>query len=569
MTTTEHPETTPPPRDPRDWLAAAAVPGHRPLRLAAACQVLETVFTIAQWTALAWIVSAALRHRTQPAWTQAGLLLLGGVLAAGATWGAARFQAVGHRRTTAAVRGRLVAGLLPGGGRRAETDAATAAMASVELADDVADHHAQVLPQRLSAAGSMAVVFGVTAAVQWPAAVVLLLASLLIPLNLRLAGLLAKEGAEERVAAATRLGAVVLDSFRGLPTLRGIGALTRRRSELAGAAAELDATTMEIVRRAFVSGAVMDVVVTFSIAADATYIGLSLLGYVHIAAAPRVTLFTGLLTLLLCPMYFQPLRSLAAAHHSRERAAAAAPTLMRLAADPPSRRPGPLVAAPGCAVLLDDVTFRFPHAERRVLGRTNAAFAAGSWTAVTGPSGVGKTTLLSLIAGAREPSTGTVRWETGAGFSPPHLGACAWIGQQTVLLPGSIGDNIRIARPSASPADIDRAVAAAGLAEVVARLPHGLNTRLGEGGRGMSTGEARRIAIARALLRDAGLWILDEPTAHLDADAEALVVDVLRTATRGRTVVVATHSLALAQCAETVFTLGDGTLRTVREATPA
>lgn len=322
---TERPGTATPGQDSRAWLAAAAVPGHRPLWLAAACQVLETVFTVAQWTALAWIAADALNHRTQPTWTQAGFLLLGGLLAAGATWGAARSQAAGHRRISAAIRRRLVAGLLPSGWRRAETDAATAAMASVELADDVADHHAQVLPQRLSAGVSMAVVLGVTVAVQWPAAVMLLLASLLVPLNMRLAGLLAKEGAEERVTATARLGAVVLDSFRGLPTLRGIGALSRRRDELVEAAAALNDTTMGIVRRAFVSGAVMDVVVTFSIAADATYIGLSLLGYVHIAAAPRVTLAGGLLTLLLCPMYFQPLRSLAAAYHSQERAAAAAP----------------------------------------------------------------------------------------------------------------------------------------------------------------------------------------------------------------------------------------------------
>jgi ATP-binding cassette subfamily C protein CydD len=467
-----------------------------------------------------------------------------------------------------------VAGLLPTGWRRAETDAATAAMACVELADDVADHHAQVLPQRLSAGVSMAVVLGVTAVVQWPAAVMLLLASLLVPLNMRLAGLLATEGAEERVTATARLGAVVLESFRGMRTLRGIGALTRRRAELADAASALNVTTMGVVRRAFVSGAVMDVVVTFSIAADATYIGLSLLGYVHIGAAPRVTLFGGLLTLLLCPMYFQPVRALAAAYHSRERAAAAAPPLMRLLADPhaaphPAPQPSPHGSARSCTVVLDDVTFRFPHGERSVLGHTNVTFAARRWTAVTGPSGAGKTTLLSLIAGALEPSTGTVRWETGAGCAQPHLGACAWIGQQTVLLPGSLADNIRIARPSASPADIERAIAAAGLAGVVARLPHGLDSRLGEGGWGLSTGEARRIAIARAFLRDAGLWILDEPTAHLDPDAEARVVDALRTVTRGRTVVVATHSPTVARCADTVVTLADGTLRTAREATPA
>jgi ATP-binding cassette subfamily C protein CydD len=570
MTTTERPGAVIPPEQARDWLAAAALPGRRRLRTAAVCQVLGTVFTVVQWTALAWIASRALDHRTKAAWFQPDVLLLGagGVLAAAAAWGAARAQAAGRRRIGATIRRGLVAGLLPTGGRRVQPDAATAAQAGVELTDDIADFHAQVLPQRLSAGASMAVVLAVTAAVQWPAAVVLLLASLLIPLNMRLAGRLAEEGARERLVAATYLGAVVLDSFRGMRTLRGIGALTRRRAELADADSDLNDTTMAIVRRAFVSGAVTDVVITFSVAVNATYIGLSLLGYVHIAAAPHVSLFGGLLALLLCPMYFQPMRTLAAAHHSRERAAAAAPALMPLLAEPhPLRQPNLPATTGPCAVLLDNVTLRFPHADQPVLARADLTIPRGRWTAVTGPSGAGKTTLLSLIAGAREPSSGTVRWQSPAGASRPHLGACVWIGQQTVLLPGSIADNIRIARPSATPADIEHAVAAAGLTDVVARLPHGLDTRLGEGGAGLSTGEARRVAVARAFLRDTGLWILDEPTAHLDPAAEARIIDVLRTATQGRTVVVATHSPALARRADTLFSLADGILHAVREAT--
>jgi ATP-binding cassette subfamily C protein CydD len=177
--------------------------------------------------------------------------------------------------------------------------------------------------------------------------------------------------------------------------------------------------------------------------------------------------------------------------------------------------------------------------------------------------------LLSLIAGARQPTTGTVEWVTPIGASAPRLGGCAWIGQQTVILPGSLGDNIRLGRPAASQADVERAVIAAGLAEVVARLPHGLDSKLGEGGWGVSTGEARRIAVARAFLRDADLWVLDEPTAHLDPDAETRVIDALRIATRGRTVIVATHSAALAPCADRVLAVEDRAVHVVSEAIPA
>jgi ATP-binding cassette subfamily C protein CydD len=197
------------------------------------------------------------------------------------------------------------------------------------------------------------------------------------------------------------------------------------------------------------------------------------------------------------------------------------------------------------------------------------AFDSGRWTAVVGPSGVGKTTLLSLIAGVRQPTGGTVRWVTASGAWPPHLGGCAWIGQQTVLLPGSISDNVRIGRPTASQAEVEQAVAAAGLVDVVARLPEGLDTSLGEGGSGVSTGEARRIAIARAFLSDAELWLLDEPTAHLDPEAEADVIDALHNATQGRTVIVATHSAALARSADAVFSMAEGTIHAIRETAAA
>ena len=573
MRTTEPGVPADPSEDTRRWLSAAAAPGRIQLRLAAACQVLETVFTVVGWAALAWVAQAVLAGGEQPAWPALGILGAGGLLAAAAAWSAKRFQATGRQRISVAIRRQLVAGLLPPGRRRVKPDAATAALAIVESTDDVADYHAEALPQRLFAPASMVVILLVTAVVQWPAAAILLLATLLIPPNLRLAGVFAKEGADQRAMASARLAAVVLDSFRGMRTLQAIGALGRRREQVAEATANLNATTMAIVRRAFLSGSVMDVVITFSIAASATYLGLSLLGYVRLDAAPTVTLFSALLALLLCPMYFQPLRTMAAAYHAKERALAAVPTITRLLADeegaPRIGEEHGVPPAGPVAVVLDDVTFRYPDSDRAVLHEVHLTVQPGSWTSIVGPSGAGKTTLLSLIAGVRQPTVGSVRWLTATGASPPRLGGCAWIGQQTVLLPGSIGDNIRIGRPTASPAEVERAAVAAGLASVVARLPDGMDTPLGEGGWGLSTGEARRIAIARAFLRDAQLWVLDEPTAHLDRDAEAGVIAALQRATRGRTIIVATHSAALAGCADTMLDVAEGITRPLQPAREA
>jgi ATP-binding cassette subfamily C protein CydD len=125
-------------QEARRWLAAAAVPGRTLLRLAAACQVLETVFTVVQWTALAWIAQDALSRPTQPAWPALGVLFAGGLLAGGAAWSAAAFQATGGQRIAHAIRQRLVAALLPSRLRHDEPDAAMAALASIELTDDIA-----------------------------------------------------------------------------------------------------------------------------------------------------------------------------------------------------------------------------------------------------------------------------------------------------------------------------------------------------------------------------------------------------------------------------------------------
>ena len=285
---------------------------------------------------------------------------------------------------------------------------------------------------------------------------------------------------------------------------------------------------MAVVRRAFLSGSVMDVVITFSIAVNATYIGLSLLGYIRLGAAPAMRLSSGLLVLLLFPLYFQPLRAMAAAYHSKERALAAAPTIIALLSEAEVQevvRPAPSPAGT-IAVVLDDVGFRHADSDRSVLESLDRVFDSGQWTAVVGPSGVGKTTLLSLIAGpaptdhrndpmghAHRRLVPTARWmcvDRPADGRAPSA--------------GSIGDNVRIGRPTADQSEIEQAVAAAGLTDVVARLPGGLDTLLGEGGSGVSTGEARRIAIARAFLSDAALWLLDEPTAHLDPDAEAMAM---------------------------------------------
>lgn len=547
------------------WLTASAAPGRHWFGLSGSAQVLETLFTIARWGALAWTAQAVLdRAATHETWGLVAFAVTS-VLAVGAGWTAGTLAERGARAVATGLRQQLTGALLPTAGRISETGPAEAAWTMVELADDIADFHAQAAPLGRSAPLSMVAVLAVTAAVHWPAAIVLVLTTALLPLNMRLAGLFAQHGADRQLAATRHLNAVVLDSFRGMRTLRELGAVGRRGRTLTTAAERLNKATMSVLRRAFLSGMIMDVVITFSIAVNATYIGLSLLGYVQVPHAPGLDLCTGLLVLLVCPMYFAPLRARAAAFHQRERAMIAAGAVRDIVKDTPAAEPraaGPQSTEP-VGVSLTAVRFRYGGADHDTL-HADAEFAPGTWTAITGASGSGKSTLLSLIAGLRQPSAGAVRWQTPSARQAPALGGCAWVGQRTVLLDATVRDNIRLGRPAATERQIRRAVDAAGLSAVIEGLPEGLNTRLGEGGWGVSTGEARRIAIARAFLRGARLWLLDEPTAHLDADSEREVVEALRRATDGCTVVIATHSFPLAAAADTVLTLDDGLLQDAR-----
>jgi len=181
----------------------------------------------------------------------------------------------------------------------------------------------------------------------------------------------------------------------------------------------------------------------------------------------------------------------------------------------------------------------------------SAGIASGEWIALTGPSGSGKSTLLETLAGLR-PHEGELLF----GARP----LCDWpaaalrrqvllIPQRPWLAPGSIADNLRLVRADANREMLARALAAAGLDELVARLPQGLDTPLGARGHGVSGGQAHRIALARMFLSDAPVLLLDEPTAHLDDASRDRLMAQIAAFARGKTLILATHDPAVAAMA--------------------
>jgi ATP-binding cassette subfamily C protein CydD len=266
-------------------------------------------------------------------------------------------------------------------------------------------------------------------------------------------------------------------------------------------------------------------------------------------AAFTAGLWPALAVLLLTPEFFAPLRTFSAAYQDRLHATGAAEALIDL---PPLPEPAPprnirTVAAQGVTVAFDRVRLTWDPSRGPALDDLSFKVAAGETLVLAGPSGAGKSSVIEILLGFVRPNSGrvTINGADITDLVPAALSRLtAWIGQRPVLFAGTIRDNIRFARPDADDAAVEKAARAARVDSFASDLPQGLDTPVGEGGFGLSGGQAQRVAIARAFLKDAPLLLLDEPTAHLDPATEAEVLDSLRRLAISRTVILATHSAA-------------------------
>jgi ATP-binding cassette subfamily C protein CydD len=338
-----------------------------------------------------------------------------------------------------------------------------------------------------------------------------------------------------------RLAGHFLDRVRGLHTLQLFAATRRARAEIAGVSDQYRQRAMRTLRVAFLSSAVLEFFSSVAIAVIAIYVGFGLLGYVAFGPADELTLFSGLFVLLLAPEFFQPLRTLAQHYHDRAAAIGAARTLLEVLERPVPQPAGTHPEA-RAAVALRGIRVAYDGGAP-VLRDFDLAIRTGECVALVGPSGSGKSTVLGVVAGFVTPQRGSV---TVLGRRAGVPGASAWIGQRPFLAHGTIADNIRLAAPDADAGAVEAAAARAGVMDFAARLPRGLDTPLGERGAGLSGGEGQRVALARAFLSPAPLVLLDEPTAGLDAQAEARVLEGVRGLIgQGRTVIAATHHPAV------------------------
>lgn len=404
-------------------------------------------------------------------------------------------------------------------------------------------------------------ILAATLCVSWLAAIILMVAGPVIPLFMALIGIRAKAASQGQQEELTRMSGFLLDRVRGLETLRLFGALGRTEAEIDRVGEAFRTGTMRVLKIAFLSSTVLELFSALGIAFVAVYVGFSLLGSVTAGAwGSPLTFGGGFFVLLLAPEFFAPLRAYAAAYHDRAAGLAAKEKLQELysgivaqglqsGSPEGSRRTDEEASGPagrelhGPEIRLDHVSVTLGG--KSIIRDFSLEIPSGETVILTGPSGAGKTTLLDCLLGLHRPDSGRIfiDGEDLLTLDLPHWRQeICWIGQTPRLFHGSLRANLLRADPHASAEDMMQAVRLAGAAALVESLPRGLETIIGEDGFGLSVGEKRRIALARAALRKtAGLILADEPTAGLDDQTATDVIAGLKKMAAGRTLILATH----------------------------
>ncbi|MDE2154944.1 MAG: thiol reductant ABC exporter subunit CydD [Xanthomonadaceae bacterium] len=417
----------------------------------------------------------------------------------------------------------------------------------VDGVETLIPYYAGYLPQVAFAALVPAVILlAVLSADPW-SALVLLVTAPLIPLFMVLVGRAAEQASQRRWSRLRRMGARFMDALSGLTTLRLCRATEREQALLAATGEAYRQETMAVLRIAFLSALVLEFFATISIAVLAVLIGFRLM-WGTLAFEP------GLFVLLLAPELFLPLRALGTQRHRRLEAAAAAEDLIALLATPveaaaatiaAAGSPPPPFAATQIGIAFEQIGFGYTP-DRVVLHDLDLGLDAGTELTLVGASGSGKSTLFNLLMGFAVPQRGRIL-VNGEDLTALDIASwrrhIAWLSQRAHVFHGTLRENLLIAAPGADDARLERAVQAAALVPVIARLPRGLDTPLGEHGQGLSGGERQRLALARAWLRDAPLLLLDEPTQHLDGATAAVIDTALAKLVAGRTVIRIAHRL--------------------------
>ena len=414
----------------------------------------------------------------------------------------------------------------------------------IEQCDALTGYVSRFYLQRLIVVTTPIMLLVAAATQSWIATLILLLTAPLVPVFMVLIGHATARKSRQQFAAMAQLSGRFLDWLRGTATLQRLDAVGHASQDIDASAEAYRMRTMSVLKIAFLNTAALELLAALSIALLAVYLGFGLIGILPWQKnTVPVPYQSALFLLLLAPEFYAPLRQLGADYHVKAQAEGAiaelSPLLAFASAEKTKANHFLLTAPPA----IDANNIWVNHQQRTRLAPLSFAIAAGERLAIVGQSGSGKSTLLQIFLGfcAYQGDIFIDNQNFNTINSTQFRHQIAYLSQQTMLLPMSIADNLRLPNPTASDDKLWQILAQVGLKPLIKALPNQLDTQLGERGSGLSGGQQRRLAIAQLLLQEAHLWLLDEPTEHLDSDTAAEINGLLQQVTRGKTVLWVTH----------------------------
>lgn len=524
------------------------------LRLALLLALCNSALLIGQYGLLAWLLNQWLQHSVNPEFSTTALPALLPVFIALAAcmllrpvlhYGRERLCLTASLQIRRQLRDQVLTRLAQPAAQLAHSDSEGALASRVLDQVDALDGYLQryVVQARLAVLVPLLLVAVITP-FSWLAALLLLLTAPLVPLFMIILGNAASASSRKQLQALSRLGGRFLDLVRGMRTLQQLQATAQAQEQVAQAAAGYRQRTMAVLRLAFLSSAVLEFFAALSIALVAVYLGLGLLGILPWAKETIPVPYTGaLFILLLAPEFYAPLRQLGNDYHAKADAEAALQELEPLLQQSGWQHSGaqPLQGSLPADIQADNLQVVSADGRQRLqLDRLH--LPAGQSLLLQGASGAGKSTVLQVLLGAL-PYQGSLT-VNGQDFAELQLDSWLdgldYLAQTPHFIEGSLADNLRLAQPEATGPQMRAALEQVGLGELLAG--RGLDWPLQERGSGLSGGQLSRLALARLLLRDRPLWLLDEPTAHLDPDSRRQIHQLLQQLGRGRSLILVSHS---------------------------
>ncbi|CAH6859593.1 glutathione/L-cysteine ABC exporter subunit CydD [Vibrio chagasii] len=548
------------------WLKQQSKLAKRWLMIAISLGVLSSVFLIAQAALLASILHQLIIEnvdKSELVGHFAGLAL-SVVGRAGCTWGR---EIAGYRcgeQIRVYIRQLILDKLRELGPAYIKgKPAGTWATLLLEQVEDMQDFFSRYLPQMSLSVLIPFIILVVVFPVNWAAGLIFLLTAPLVPMFMALVGMKAADANRKNFKALQRLSGHFYDRLQSMTTIRLFDRTSSETEVLKGASEVFRTRTMDVLKIAFLSSAVLEFFTSISIAMTAVYFGFTYIGELNFGHyGVGITLFAGLFILILAPEFYQPLRDLGTFYHAKQQAVGAAESIVEfLETDITKVKSGDtqLDPAQGINIQAQDLKVLSPEGVQLV-GPISFALNTRQSTALVGPSGAGKTSLINAILGFM-PYEGSLKIN-GIELRDLDLASwrktISWVGQNPLLLHGSIRDNVTLGKQDITDQTVQNALDQSFASEFVNE--HGLDYMISDRSGGLSVGQSQRLALARAMIQDGQFWLLDEPTASLDTRSEQLVMKGINSNIESRTALLVTHQLAPLQSVDNIVVMRDGGL---------